>query len=333
MAPKPTVWFDSGNWYYSASALGRCLRGLTAARMGIKPMDTSKHKASQLVFKEGHLHESAVVASLGEEGINVTDSQMEVLLHVRDNIYICGHIDGLIDPDLAEFKSMSGDVFKHWMRSGLSDGYYDPYFYGYAVQLTIYMAALGKSARYFAKNRNSGELDERLISIPPIPISEVMARVESVESWAELDSFPFCDKPSFPCPYYHIHEPDESPDNATDDIPEALDDLLDAISTEYNKAHQLEEAAKNRKKLAREKLINALNVTVGDNVEWKRRGWETIFQTVNSTRLDSVVAKKILTEVGRLDEAMEKSSTLKLTVRPSSPSSNPPSPTDPHSAS
>lgn len=329
MSTKPKVWFDNDNWYYSASALGGCIRGLTAARMGIRPMDTSKHKASQLVFKEGHLHESAVVASLAEQNIIVHSSQMEVLLHVRDNIYICGHIDGLIDPDLAEFKSMSGDVFKHWMRSGLTNGGYDPYFYGYAVQLTIYMAALHKSARYFAKNRNSGELDERLISVPPIPISDVIARVEKIEEWAELDSFPFCDHPRFPCEYHHIHEPDESPDTATDDIPEALDDLLDAISTEYHKAHKLEEQAKLRKKMAREKLLN----TIGPDKEWRKRGWEAITKTIETTRLDQSTAKKILTEIGRLEEAMKTSDTVKVTIEPSGNSSTPPPQTGGYSSS
>lgn len=324
-ASKPVVWMENNCWYYSPSGLGRCIRGLTAARMGIRPMDTSKHQATQLVFKEGDLHESAITASLkSERGLEVINSQRTVTLHIRDNIYVQGHIDGEIGDDLVEFKSMSDNVFKTWMRSGLSD----PYFYGYAVQLTCYMAATHKACRYFAKNRNTGQMDERYITVPPLPIHDIIARIEKIEEWAELDSFPFCDKPSFPCPYYHIHEPDTN-DATNDELPEALDDLVDSICIEYDRAAKSESQAKARKQLAKEKLEQVL----GESSTWKKRGWEVKVSQVTTNRLNQLLAKEILKQGGRLEEAMEVNTTTKLSVKNLGDSSKPPSSADPTSGS
>lgn len=322
MSDKPDVYYEGDKVIYRASSLGSCIRGLVAARIGVKPANVIKQQHQQY-FDEGHLHEGAVLDRLVREGMNVDNGssqeggQYTVELNVRDNIYIRGHVDGLgngyipsldvtlSDLHVIEVKSMSKDVYEKWLRCGFNE------FYRYAIQLTIYMTALQMGGVFVAKNRNSGDMHVTVLDHPPLPLSDITERINKIEDWAELDSFPFCDYPTFPCKFYLIHDTT----NANEDwfeVDEAKDPVLDAVCTEWEKADLLERQAKARKLMAREKVEQL----VGIGGKWKKMGWDVKVSEVKSRRINQTAAKYLLETAGvDEDDYMTPSTYTKVTVQ------------------
>lgn len=321
MSDKPDVYYEGDKVIYRASSLGSCIRGLVAARLGIRPANVIKLQHQQY-FDEGHLHEGAVIEKLVKQGMNIDDGsgqpdgQHTIELNIRDNIYIRGHVDGigngyiesldttLSDLHVIEVKSMSKDVYDKWIRAGFNE------FYRYAIQLSIYMSALQMGGVFVAKNRNSGAMDVTVLSHPPLPLAEISERINKVEDWVELDSFPFCDFTSFPCKWFHIH--DETNENEDwFEVDEAKDPVLDALCTEYEKADLLERQGKARKQIAREKLENL----VGSGGRWKKLGWDVKVANQSSRRMNQSAAKEILDAQGVDPDSYHSTSTYnKVTV-------------------
>lgn len=310
----PNVYHDEDRIIYRASGLGQCIRGLVAERMGVKPMKIT-HEPTLRVFHEGHLHEGAIVTDIntaGEYYIETQEPQEELEFHVRDNIYIRGHIDGRgykvgdPQPHVFEGKSMSKDVFANWMSCWRNNQFPVDEFYGYAMQITIYMNTLWLPALYVAKDRNSGQMDVRVLDKPPMPMDVIFERIDKIEEWAELDSFPFCDKPRYPCPFYHIH--DETNPNAAE-VPEAQDDVLAACCKEYETADNLEKQMAARKKLARDRIEDIIQ-----EGKWEKRGWEAAVTEATSSRLDQKEARRVIEGAG-LGVPMTKTTYKRVTVK------------------
>jgi hypothetical protein len=146
------------------SGAGKCKRALSAELLGIKPVAAPVWLAQ--AAEEGHLHEWAAKQKLTKEDMIVFDEQLEISIK-RDQYTLVGHIDGkVIDVGgkhamLLEIKSMSQGEFDRWMR-----GRWEA-FETYAAQVSLYMRGTGlDECLYYVKNRNSGYVDQAIMSVP-----------------------------------------------------------------------------------------------------------------------------------------------------------------------
>jgi CRISPR/Cas system-associated exonuclease Cas4 (RecB family) len=164
---------------YRMSHIGTCPRALSAERLGMKAESIPKWLESSA--NEGKWHEERIIEELQADDIAVTGRQMEVILHVDDNIHLLGHIDGIVNnhddtKNLLEIKSMSQYEFDRWMRGGWQE------FPQYATQLTCYMEALGiYRALYIVKNRNNGTIDTQTIIGTPEPMESIIEELKEIE--------------------------------------------------------------------------------------------------------------------------------------------------------
>lgn len=173
---RPIFYFKGGRPTYRASAIGYCLRVLTAARMGYAPLEQSDQLA--LAAREGHRHEDWVVADLEAEGWEITGRGKEIYLPFPA-FAIEGHIDGLAswgrETFLLEIKSMSRFQFRKFTRQGLVS------FPGYARQIAVYHRAIELPILYAVKCRDTGEMKLFELERPPVKFSEVYDRILTAE--------------------------------------------------------------------------------------------------------------------------------------------------------
>lgn len=215
---RPPVYRDGETWVYRASSLGNCIRGLVAARRGVKPMPVPE--VAQTRMDEGKLHERAILEGLERDGWKVLDPQKEVELRIRPGVVVRGHIEcWLIDPEgnllLPEIKSRSKDQYKLWMSKGWSA------FFGFALQYSAYWYATGATDGLLAvKNRDDGEVDWSRVTEPPFELDHVKNRVLEIERLADLPELPSCGgEAQWNCSYYHIHEaPEEKEQVESEDL-------------------------------------------------------------------------------------------------------------------
>lgn len=222
-------------------------------------------------FADGHMHEAAVVNLLETTwGAEILDSQLEVALDLGDlgggaNVTVRGHIDGIVGspvilpsedgdiqvpgPAVLEIKSLSQSSTEKWRREGF-DG-----FPRYAVQISVYMIALGIPAVFVVKNKNSGQLTVRVVHTPPVSLEELADRVRVVEQ-AE-DVMPVCSLSDFPCPYLYLHD-EVSKKGVKSDVVEVEDPTLNLLAAEYEQARETERRAGAAKDEARDNLLGYL---------------------------------------------------------------------------
>lgn len=199
---------DNGQHVYRASSLGGCSKAIIAARLAYDPMDPPESMGQ--VFAEGNLHESAVIEWLKGRGYKIQDEQLEVVIPCPLNCVIVGHVDGIADWDISrgvlEVKSMSDNAFKtfqkmRWDTPGLIQKY--------KWQISSYMISLGLPGLLVVKNRNNGDTLILEIPKPFYDKSQLIARVVSLEIQARKGLPESCDNPSYPCPFYYLHEEKE----------------------------------------------------------------------------------------------------------------------------
>lgn len=215
---------------YSASDIGGCVRAQAAARLHYpkKPFDD----ATLTLFKEGHMHERAVVDEMVEAGWEVeweteekpclshweTCRQIEVVLKLTPRIWVVAHLDGVVatgecwcmkGPDPAEMHLIP-DCPRH--DSGLghkvlevksmskdvweqvkADGWdAKQWMPKYKWQVSVQMLATGYPAWLRAKNRNNGQVFDLLVEEPFYDKMQVLQRVLEVESAVRTGTLPDC---------------------------------------------------------------------------------------------------------------------------------------------
>ena len=120
-------------------------------------LDTKLEGKDVIKFLYGNLVEALLVFLIKEAGHSVTHEQLEVEV---DGIK--GHIDGLVDEELADIKSASSFGFKKFKDGSLLNGDGDPF--GYVGQLSGYHKGVsnkikcGDRAHFIAMNKVDGSL-------------------------------------------------------------------------------------------------------------------------------------------------------------------------------
>jgi len=77
---------------YRASGLGYCTKRQVALRMEYEPMPVPEDM--QIIFDAGHAAEEECVSLLLDNGREIFNQQLEVVLQITDEIAVVGHIDG-----------------------------------------------------------------------------------------------------------------------------------------------------------------------------------------------------------------------------------------------
>jgi hypothetical protein len=268
------------------SHAGKCPRALSIERLGLPVEQTPGWL--DMAAEEGRWHEARIKQWLNDNGLEVTNEQMEVVLDYED-IQLVGHIDGMVRKNekntLLEIKSMSQYEFDRWMRGRFTE------FPSYAVQLALYMTALGISnALYIVKNRSSGYLDTQEINELPCDISYIVHVLREVEARvAKGEMFPGTYEPSLIecrrclCKTYCV----PSVTVKQQDIPALMDAVRD-----WRQAKEMERKAEELKESAEEKLKSYM---LSNNLKkWSFEHLSMSLGEANRTTYDTELLKKYL---------------------------------------
>lgn len=233
-------------YIYRASGLGNCEKALIAQRMGYEPM-SSVYENGKLskIFKEGDLHEAAIVEELNSIGREVTLQQHEVNLMMMPGVLVQGHLDGVLENKVLEIKSMGDSTFKQFSKYLLdTPGIVQKYKW----QFSAYMIAMEREMILVCKNRNTGEVIEVPIHEPFYDLSTIRARIARIEDVARSGDLPVkCVNPQYPCPFYYLHEDGE-------EIDFVVDEAVESYVKVYEESKALEEKYKKQKQETRKKL-------------------------------------------------------------------------------
>lgn len=211
---RAIVYFDkdADAWVYRASSVGRSLRCLSSARQGYDPLPPPDYLVE--AAEAGNRYEVIVKTMLRGRGFKISGEQGSIDYEASPGVVIRGHLDGqhCIDPTdpvdrILEVKSMSQRVFDTWILHGFGR------FPEYAAQVSTYMHAEGQrrgggtvpEAVYAVINRETDELDMRVLSEPPTPIQSIVQKVMLSEQFAAMHQLPACDSASqYTCPYDYL---------------------------------------------------------------------------------------------------------------------------------
>jgi hypothetical protein len=206
---------------------------------------------------------------------------------VMDVLFGFGEME--VGQALVEAKSMAKSAFADWKRDHWKK------FPAYAWQLSVYMIALGRSYGYnhplpavmAVKCKDSGEMDYFPVPEPPISMSRL--RLRGVEVWKAYQDVVTnrqrvetmrCDKSTYPCPIYYVHDdPIEAVEAGV------VDPVLDKLIVEYVESRTLEARAANLKDQAAKDIRIHMQATGRE--EWKspsgvllscRRGSRSVYE-------------------------------------------------------
>lgn len=260
---RPIVYEEDGKWIYRVSASGSCVRYLVAAALGYE--DQRGKKTDDLLERsadEGNLHEDAIVSGLTMEGILVVDRQRLVEIQVLPNVFLRGHIEGLLDygehtpRQLFEAKSMSTKQFTKWTNHEFGE------FDRYAYQITTYMQAYPDlDCRYIVKRREDGFQTEVLIKAgqTPVPFKTIRNKIIAAEKWRRKGELPPCDLANtWGCPVWYLH--DEAEDAEIVPISEEMQVILGELIAEYVTLKMIEDQGKEAEKARKEINPEILNL-------------------------------------------------------------------------
>lgn len=293
--PAPDMaltWTDGERVFYRASGVGSCLRDLVASRLDY-PQDPMTGKMGQKVknwMREGKIHEPHVIEDLYDHHIVVQDTQMEIVVQVTEQLFIVGHIDGIVtqpNPDRAgpcEVKTVGqwtwdNKVQKLGVEGFLKDNR------RYAFQFTTYCAGAGyRQGLYAVKNRNTGETVWEWVDAP-LDLEAPGRRVELAEGWVERGSLCPCDSGcgQWDTRYWHIHEKKKV------DVQRVKDAHKEAqVAAYYGQKQQLDYLTRELKGL-RDGVKEVLGEGTHDVGEYR-----VTVESVTQKRLDSYKARTLL---------------------------------------
>lgn len=259
------VYFDPlvDAWVYRASSVGRSIRCLSAARQGYDPLPPPDYLVE--AAQAGNRYELIAKTLLRTRGYTVSGEQGEVDYRVNDTSIIRGHLDGshcLVPgddlPRILEVKSMSQRVFDKWLSHGFGK------FPEYSAQITSYMYAQAQKqgregfleAVYAVINRETDEMDVRVLSEPPADIEAIIQKVTLAENFAELGQLPVCDSASqYTCPYNYLCDKNEI---LFEEIEEGSELMLKSLGDEYKEIKKLEKVLEDRMKDVKGQLATAM---------------------------------------------------------------------------
>ncbi len=321
---RSIVYHENGNTIYRASAVGSCIKALVAAGLGYqehRPANTSD--ILDLAAEEGNLHEDAIIDRLAADGYRFDPAAQQVIeIRVIPNVYIRGHIDGIVKPPKAqhrrvfEAKSMSKDRFKRWKAGGFDQSE----FFRYAVQISCYMEALGMNAVYAVKDRNSGELDIQELKTPPIAWDYIKRKVITAQQHILREKLPDCVASSgekYFCAFGYLHDEDYG-EHDDGEVDHSTQTLIAEFAAEHHKLGQeikrLEALQDERREIGK----RMLNLIGEHGPKYVSAGGYKVTRVDSSRKvvLDEDLAHQLGIDVEKLKEAKEAATTKRSIIYP-----------------
>ncbi len=297
---------------YRASALGSCPRALLASRRDLSPVPNTA--IQQRAYDEGIAAEPIIIESLKSK-LTIVQEQREVTLHIADNIFVIGHVDGLVanfnpNPVTAsspvypllplEVKAFAQSTYDTWIRSKLSA------FPSYAWQISCYCAALHVTHALFAIHNKATSKTKLFLLRAPYTPDQINSRILAIESLIpNQDSWPPCERTGFLCPYPYLHE--------STPVEPVSDPHLDSLLEAYHRAQLGKAAIETLLKDSRQEILDYLeskSLTTGATPHYKfsattvstnrfnRQALEDYLETTNSSSTyDSFLAQTSYTRL------------------------------------
>lgn len=303
---------------YRASQLGNCTRQLVAIRQGYEPLPPPK--AVGVRFAEGHKHEEIVVERMRSEGWTVWDQQLTVELQVSGKLVVVGHIDGKCTETvgsvartyLLEVKSQSDNEFRAY-KSDWSHGFFP----GYKWQQSVYMHATELPLALVRKNRDTGEQVVEYFDEPWYTAAEIRSRVIEIERLALRGDIDYdCDRSSYPCPVYYLHDQEEVNVLSVEDSEE-----IALLAGQYDASKRAGKVAEGKAKASRDALRAALGLklnedgTVSEKKTVDANGVRVSFYNQkNSPGLDRTAVEKDLPAGRKLSDYQKQTESERLRV-------------------
>jgi hypothetical protein len=221
---------------------------LLAARLGFDAIPIRPDAKIMQVFQAGHDIEDEVLTTM----YHVVDRQREVTLEMTKRIGVVGHVDGfdMRDGVLVEVKSQGQVEWDRFEREGWETGFFPKYKW----QVSAYMHAYERPLKLIRVKRGKdgeriGDPSVSFVDEPFYSVADIRARILRVEAAAATGVLNAECTPSFPCPYFYLHE---------DIDRELIDDAsLDALAHEYEDARAATKVAEGRQQAARRALREA----------------------------------------------------------------------------
>jgi len=208
---RPSRYEEDGKVVYRASSLMMCDRMFIALAEFYTPQ---AHPAwFQEVLDEGTNAEQSIIDMYESKYDRiVSGGQQEVELEVLDGVFIRGHTDGKTqDNTLFEAKKFRESTWGKFMRNGVEAMPWYPW------QVSAYMHGLGMEECDFVgglfKDGQIVDVEVKHLSMPPIPMKGLIKRVAHLEALVNkgkrVDDVP-CNVQMYPCPFFYLHDADDS---------------------------------------------------------------------------------------------------------------------------
>ena len=166
--------------YLGMSAISQCPRKLYREMVNGRSRPDVR---SARMFHEGYLHEYDIVQRLVEQGIEVKNRQRELIASWDERFR--GHIDGELDGELIEIKSVNDDRFETVKQDGV--------FGDHMAQVQMYCRYGGyPSAVLIYKNRSTGELWMANVCYVKELADQLEAKAKAILAAVDSKSVPAC---------------------------------------------------------------------------------------------------------------------------------------------
>lgn len=242
---------------YRASGLGSCERiyvALANGRTGAPPP-----KFLQEIWQEGHDYETAIRGAYqARTECAVSDEQREVVLELGmmhgKNVIVRGHIDALVTENggvyVTDWKKVRPSGWSNFTKQGIE------WFKTYPWQLSVYYhALLIEGVDLAGWKLVGGKLEEGVINeikehqgldapLSLKAIHQFITRIENqIAQGYDAPEVP-CDKSSYPCPFFALHDPDPEADTFEWPDDEEVGVLLEVFDSASKASRDAEKAAK-----------------------------------------------------------------------------------------
>lgn len=272
---RPAVYQDDdGIWAFRPSMIGRCQRGLVAARLGMAALPLDED--AQRICEEGHIHEPHIVNWFQKQGFLVRRS-LRVGFPVSLYSKITGEVDGVawkdedisgpgfdFDPGNAAFplygieiKAMGDKPWAWTLKESTPSEEYLWQLSAYWACLEFFYARRLAGYYFIFKCRSNGKIEVFFFKEPPYTAEQVIERIQAIEWMAEErvkrkakgeNYWPTCDRDDLFCPWKPIHDYDFAKYDAT----------MEPLAKRYFELKVIEEEAKEELKEVKWSLLRAL---------------------------------------------------------------------------
>lgn len=306
---RPAVYFEDDVMIVRASALGMCIKGLVAAKMGLEPLPVSENL--QKAFDAGIKYEDAIIRKAFGD---VSGAQEEINLIVSGGCKVRGHLDFLSEKFVGEVKLLGEDSFVKIAGQGV-----DALPEYYKWQVSCYMVATNLPCRFVigkkVNNEWNGEFLDLLIEKPFYSFSDISKRVSMIK---RSDFLPLCDYVNFPCRWVHLHtDQDVNKINESVEIEEKDSGVFLNLIDKLNRAKEKIKEGEAEKSSAYEGLkglveeYGANRLRSGNlKMTWVRQikrtiDWEKVPEEMKEA-LEEFKTKEVVSEYPRIFDAENK---------------------------